>query len=90
MIDNHKIQGKLKIQLTMANNFISPKDSDETRTIHTKSNNIEIMMGSETDEIIDELFKSLLQRYQKRLEESMKGSEFVFDSVYYCITNFMK
>ena len=26
-------------------------------------------------------FKSLLQRYQKRLEESMKVSEFVFDSV---------
>ena len=62
-------------------NFISSKDSDETRTMHTKSNNIEIMMGNETDEIIEELFKSLLQRYQEGLEESMKGSEFVFDSV---------
>ena len=61
-------------------NFISSKDSDETRTMHTKSNNIEIMMGNETDEIIEELFKSLLQRYQEGLEESMKGSEFVFDS----------
>ena len=38
-------------------------------------------MGYETDEIIEELFKSLLQRYQEGLEESMKGSEFVFDSV---------
>ena len=38
-----------KIQLTMAINFISSKDSDETRTMHTKSNNVEIMMGSETD-----------------------------------------
>ena len=28
---------KWKIQLTMANNFISFKDSDETRTMHTKS-----------------------------------------------------
>ena len=27
------------------------------------------MMGSETDEIIKELFESLLQRYQERLEE---------------------
>ena len=44
--------------------------------MHTKSNNIEIMVGSETDEIIKELFKSLLQRYQEGLEESMKGSEF--------------
>ena len=33
-----------KIQLTMAINFISSKDSDETRTIHTNGNNVEIMM----------------------------------------------
>ena len=73
--------GEWKIQLTMSINFISSKDSDETRNMHTKSNNIEIMVGSETDEIIEELFKSLLQRYQEGLEESMKGSEFIFDSV---------
>ena len=41
----------------MAINFISSKtDSDETRTMCTKSDNIEIMMGSETDEIIKGLF----------------------------------
>ena len=62
-------------------NFISSKDSEETRNMSTKSDNIEIMMGSETDEIIEELFESLLQRYQEGLEESMKGSEFIFDSV---------
>ena len=49
-----------KIQLTMAINFISSKDSDETRTMHTKSNNVEIMIGSETDEIIEDLFESFL------------------------------
>ena len=42
--------------------------------MHSKSDNIEIMMGSETDEIIEELFESLLQRYQEVLEESMKES----------------
>ena len=36
-------------------------------------------MGSETHEIIEELFKSLLQRYQEGLEESMRGSKFIFD-----------
>ena len=51
----------------MAINFISSKDSDETRTMHTKSNNAEIMMGSETDEIIEELFKSFLLKYQEDL-----------------------
>ena len=49
--------------------------------MYRKSDNAEIMMGSETDEIIEELFQSLLQRYQKNLEASMRGSEFVFDSV---------
>ena len=34
-----------KIQLRMAINFISSKDSDEARTMYTKSNNVEIMMG---------------------------------------------
>ena len=65
----------------MAINFISSKDSDETRTMHTKSNNVEIMVDSEIDEIIKDLFESFLQKYQEGLEESMKGSEFVYDSV---------
>ena len=39
------------------------------------------MMGSETDKIIEELFESLLQRYQEGLEESVKGKNIIFDSV---------
>ena len=81
IINNHKIQGEWKIQLIMTINFISSKDSNETHTINTKSHIIGTMMGSETDETIEELFESLLQRYQEGLEESMKGSKFVFDSV---------
>ena len=53
-----------KIQVTMVINFISSKDSDETRTMHTKSNNVEIMIGSETNEIIKGLFESFFQKYQ--------------------------
>ena len=77
----HKTQSEWKIQLTMAIHFISSKDSDETRTMRAKSNNVEIMMGSETDEIVKELYKFFLQRYQEGLEESMRASEFIFDSV---------
>ena len=65
----------------MSINFISSKDSDETLTMHTKSSNVEIMIGSETDEIIEDLFESFLQKYQEGLEESMRGSEFTYDSV---------
>ena len=46
-------------QLTMAINFISSKDSDEIRTMHTKSNNVEILIGSKTNEIVDEVYESL-------------------------------
>ena len=45
-ITKHKSQGEWKNHLAMAINFISSKDSDETRTMHAKSNNVEIMMGS--------------------------------------------
>ena len=81
MLNNDKTRRDWKIQLTVSINFISSKDSNETRTIHTKSLDIEIMMGNETDKIIKELFESLLQNYQKDLEEIMKGSEFIRDNV---------
>ena len=57
-----KTKSEWKIQLTMTINFTSSKpDSDETRIMHEKSNNVEIMIGSETNEVIEELFESLLQ-----------------------------
>ena len=74
----------------MSINFISSKDSDETRNMHTKSDKIEIMMGSETDDITDELFESLLQKYQEGLEESMRASDFIFDSVNLLYFNLQK
>ena len=82
MINVRKNQSEWKIQLTMAINFISSKpDSDETRIMHIKSINTEIMIGSDTNEVIEELLKSLLVEYQKNLEGKMRDSEFVFDGV---------
>ena len=49
--------------------------------MYTKSDNIEIMIGNETDEIIKNRFESLFQKYQEGLEKSIKGNEFVFDNV---------
>ena len=51
-IIERKTQSEWKIQLLMAINLISSKDSDDTFTMHAKINNAEIMMGRETDEII--------------------------------------
>ena len=36
------------------------------------------LTGNETNEIIEDLFDSLLQKYQKCLEESIKGSRWFF------------
>ena len=69
MIIDQKTEGEWKIQLTMSINFISFKDSDQICNLHTRSNNIEIMMVNETDEIIDEIFEYFLQNYQKDFEE---------------------
>ena len=35
--------------------------------MHTKSNNVEIMIGSETDEIIEDLFESFFAKISRRV-----------------------
>ena len=83
MINDYKSKGEWKIQLTADINFTSLKpDSDETRIMHTKSDNMEIMTGSDTNDVIKELFKSFLQRYQEGLQEKMRGSDFEFDDIH--------
>ena len=65
----------------MSINFISLKDSNEVRTMYTKSDNVDIMTGVDINDVVEELFKSPLERYQTGLQESMRGREFVFDCV---------
>ena len=81
IINDDKTRREWEIQFTIQINFISSKDFEETRTMYTKSHNIEIIIGNETDEIIEKNFESFLQNYQKDLEESMRESEFVCDSI---------
>ena len=65
MINDHKTKRGWKIQLTMQISFISSKDSEETRTTHTKSHNIEIMMGTETGEIMENFLKCFYKIIKK-------------------------
>ena len=55
--------------------------STEKHTRYFKSNSNIILIGHDTDKIIQELFYSLLQKYQIRLEPLMKGNNFIFDYV---------
>ena len=91
LINDYKSKGEWKIQLTVQVNFISLRPgSDETRVMHTRSVNEEFMNGSDMDEIIKELFKSLLQSYQENLQEKMRGSDFAFDGVNFLNYDFNK
>ena len=91
MINDYKSKGEWKIQLTAEINFTSLKpDSDETRIMHTKSDNMEIMIGSDTNDVIKELFRSFLQRYQEGLQEKMRGSDFEFDGIHLLYYDFKK
>ena len=84
LINTHKNTCEWKIQLTTQINFISLRPgSDETRVMHTRSVNEEFMNGSNTDEVIKALFKSILQKYQENLQEKMKGSDFAFGGINY-------
>ena len=81
IINDFKLSDKWKIQLTVAINFFpSTDDNDEERVMHSKSDNIEIIISGEADEIIKTFFDSLKNRYQNNLQ-SIRGSEFVFDFV---------
>ena len=70
MVNNHKtpirdsngiiikgnLSGEWEIQLTMQINFISSLDPGEIRTMDSKSDNVEITMGNEADDIIKEYY----------------------------------
>ena len=54
-----------KIQSIKAAKFIFSKDNDEERVMHSKSNNIEIIINDEADEVIEEPLESLLNKFPK-------------------------
>ena len=67
----------------MENSCISTKNFEETCIMYTKSEPVEIFMGSNTDDVIDRLFNTLLQRFQHAQETSNdKGSEFIPEKLY--------
>ena len=79
--DNNN-KAEWKIQLAMHISCISTKIFEDKRTMHPKSEPVEIFMGSNTKDVIDKLFNTILQRFQKSQETSNeRGSEFIPDSV---------
>ena len=77
MIINLKVNGKYKEQCESSSFFLI--DKNETQVMHTKSDNIEIMIGTNTSDAIDELIDSFMKGYQEGLETKMKGSSYIFE-----------
>ena len=69
MISDHKTVSKWKIQLTLQISFISHKDSEETRTMYTKSYNIELWRATKQMKLLKNVL-NLLQNYQKKLRRT--------------------
>ena len=64
-----------------ANNLISSTYNDQKGVMHSKSNNIKMIIIDEANKVIKELYYSIKNRYQNNLE-SIKGNEFVFGYVH--------
>ena len=58
-------------------------NTTENQIMHSKSDNVEIMRGLDTNDVIDELIESFAKRYQESLETKMKGSNYAFERVNY-------
>ena len=75
LIEEYKLKGEWKVQSTIKINFISLKPgSDETCIMYTRSDNVEIMFGDDNDDITEQLFESLLQKYEENLSINRGGS----------------
>ena len=91
LIEEYKLKGEWKVQLTIEVNFISRKSgSDETRIMYTRSDNTEIIFGDDNDNIIEQLSELLLQKYEENLQNKMRGSEFEFDGITFLYYDFNK
>ena len=62
-------------------NFISSNDTGETCTIYVWSDNEEIRLGNEANDITKKLLESFLTNYQKEESILRNGSNFLFESI---------
>ena len=70
--NNDTDRSEWKIQLTMQNSCISARSFEETCIIYTKSEPLEIFMGNNTGDVIDKIFNTLLQSFQRAQENQME------------------
>ena len=88
--DSDAERGEWRVQLAILNNCISVRNFEDTRTVSSKSDPLEISMGSDTNDVIVRLFDTTLERFQQAMKTSIKGSEFTHESVGLLYYHFQK
>ena len=84
LINVYKAKGEWKLQLSAEISFVSQKpNSNEIRIMYTRSTPEEIIIGCETKEVAESLIMQLLRKYQDKLQNKMKGSNFIFNGINY-------
>ena len=78
LVNDLKKYDTWEIQLTISIKFISSEDNGEECAMNSKDD-LEIKFYDKADNVIEEIFQSLLSRYQIGLETSLRGSDFILD-----------
>ena len=80
-----------KIQLSIIISCICTNSFNEKRTMHSNSKAVEVYMGSNTEDVINTHFNTLLQNFKSAQEASNeRGSKFIPDSVQVLYNEFHK
>ena len=91
IIDSESQFGEWKIQLKMWIKSISSKNFKETRTMHSVSTNIEILMGNETKILLMNFLNLSYKNIKKQKKNREKGEANLFmKMLIYCIIIFIK
>ena len=85
LINDHKAietgSNEWKIQINMHINVVSSNDTWEIRTVFVWSDNEELRLGNEIDDIVKRLINSFLNNYQKEELILENGRHFACESV---------
>ena len=80
--DNDAERGEWKTMLRMYIKCISTKSFNETHTMHPKSKQVEVYMGSDTEHVADTLFNTFLRTFRLiQGTSNQRGGKFIPDSV---------
>ena len=70
--------------------FRKRKTTTALRIMHAKTDNIKIIISNKANEMIEGFYDSLLQKYQKGLDESIKTASLLLIMLIYCPINIIK